>query len=312
MFCKFCGEKIEKDTIFCSKCGEKLTNNERTDVASTEITDEQLVGSNKNEESIKKSPNKTLGSEGKSTPSLALYSALNWLASSLRSSANIIQKIIFSCLIAGIVGFSLFIGIVLVGLIAYGRIYLFDGYEFTKVLSIISIVLMMIGLCSVIVKSALFFILKIGTFPTTIIKRILVIALAVACLGFSIWGFVDCSNNNYSGGGSSSYWSFYTVYNECSCSYPWAEVGTDYLSIDTNPYDYDSDSSSSTTYASKALSAIRSINRKLSLPSYLYNEMLETRALDGRQSYSGTKVNVSWRYHPDSGLEVRYTKKQNY
>lgn len=288
MFCKFCGEKIENDSIFCSNCGAKLTNNEKTDVVSTEITDEQLVGLNKIEESIKKSPNK------------AFY---------------IIQKIIFSCLIAGIVGISLFIGIVLVGLIVYGRVYLFDGYEFTKVLSIISIILMMIGLCSVIVKSVLFFILKIGTFPTTIIKRILVIVLAVACLGFSIWGFVDCSNNNYnydsdySGGGSSSYWSFYTVYNECSCSYPWADVGTDYLSIDTNPYDYDSDLPSSTTYASKALSAILSINSKLSLPSYLYYEMLETRAIDGRQSYSGTKVNVSWRYHPDSGLEVRYTKK---
>lgn len=277
MFCKFCGEKIEKDAIFCSKCGAKLTNNEKTDVASTEITDEQLVGLNKNEESIKKSPNKAF---------------------------NIIQKIIFSCLIAGIVGISLFIGIVLVGLIDYGRVYLFDGYDFTKVLSVISIVLMMIGLCSVIVKSVLFFIFKIGTFPTTIIKRILVIVLAVACLGCSIWGFVDCSN-----GGSTSYWSFLTVYDECSCSYPWADVGTDYLSIDTNPYDYDSDSSLSTTYASKALSAIRSINSTLSLPSYLYDEMLGTRALDGRQSYSGTKVNVSWRYHPDTGLEVRYTKK---
>lgn len=163
---------------------------------------------------------------------------------------------------------------------------------------------MMIGLCSIIAKCILYFIFKIGNFPTTIIKKVFMIVLAVACLGCSIWGFVDCSN-----GGSTSYWSFYTVYNECSCLYPWAEVGTDYLSIDTNPYNYDSDSSSSTTYASKALSAIRSINGKLSLPSYLYDEMLETRALDGRLSYSGTKVNVSWRYHPDSGLEVRYTKK---
>ena len=295
MFCKFCGEKIEDNAIFCSKCGAKLTSEEKTNVVSSEIIDTTTNSLNENEKTIKKKSDKIL---------------------------NIIQKVVFGCLIAGIVGISLFIGIVLVGLIAYGRVYLFDGYDFTKVLSIISIVLMMIGLCSIIAKCILYFIFHIGNFPTTIIKKVFIIVLATTCLGCSIWGFVDCSNNNhynsdydsdydsdYSGGGNSSYWSFYTVYNECSCSYPWAEVGTDYLSIDTNPYNYDSDSSSSTTYASRALSAIRSVNSKLSLPSYLYDEMLETRALDGRQSYSGTKVNVSWRYHPDSGLEVRYTEK---
>lgn len=291
MFCKFCGNEIVDNAIFCSKCGAKLTIEEKTDIVSSEIID-ATNSLNGNEKPIKKKADKIL---------------------------NIIQKVVFGCLIAGIVGITLFLGIVLVGLFVYGRVYLFDGYVFTKVLSIMSIVLMMIGLCSVISKSVLFFIFKIGTFPTTIIKRILMIVLAVACLGCSIWGFADCSNNSYnydssydsdySGGGSSSYWSFYTVYSECDCSYPWADVGTDYLSIDTNPYNYDSDYSSSTTYASKALSAIRLIHIKLSLPSYLYDEMLETRALDGRQSYSGTKVNVSWRYHPDSGLEVRYTKK---
>ena len=232
---------------------------------------------------------------------------------------GIFRKVVFGCLIAGIVGITLFLGIVLVCLFVYGRAYLFDGYDFTKVLSIISIVLMLIGVCGIITKAILYFIFKIESFPRSTLKRILMIVLAVACLVCSIWGFADCSNNSYnydsnydsdySGGGSSSYWSFYTVYNECDCSYPWADVGTNYLSIDTNPYDYDSDYSSSTTYSSKALSAIRLIHIELSLPSYLYDEMLETRALDGRQSYSGTKVNVSWRYHPDTGLEVRYTKK---
>ena len=287
MFCKFCGEKIEDNAIFCSKCGVKLTSEEKTNVVSSEIID-TTNSLNENEKPIKKKSDKIL---------------------------NIIQKVVFGCLIAGIVGITLFLGIVLVGLFAYGRVYLFDGYDFTKVLSIISIVLMLIGVCGIITKTILYFIFKIETFPRSRIKRNLVIVLAVACLSCSIWGFVDCGNNNYnydsdySGGGSSSNWNFYTVYSECSCSFPWADVGTDYLSIDTNPYDYDSDSSSSTTYASKALSAIRSANSKLSLPSYIYDEMLETRAIDGRQSYSGTKVNVSWRYHPDTGLEVRYTKK---
>lgn len=102
---------------------------------------------------------------------------------------------------------------------------------------------------------------------------------------------------------------FFDIYLDCDCSYIWADWGTDYLEIDTNPYNYDSDNSNSTKYLSAACSAIRRIHTELGLPSYLYNEMLETRALDGRQTYSGSKVNVSWRYHPDSGLEVRYTSK---
>lgn len=276
MFCKFCGEKIEDNAIFCSKCGAKLTSEEKTNVLSSEIIDTTTNGLNENEKPIKKKSDKIL---------------------------NIIQKVVFGCLIAGIAGITLFLGIVLVGLFVYGRVYLFDGYDFTKVLSIISIVLMLIGVCGIITKAILHFIFKIESFPRSTLKRILVIVLAVACLGCSIWGFADCSNSG------SSYWSFYTVYTKCGCSYPWADVGTDYLSIDTNPYNYDSDYSSSTTYSSKALSAIRLIHIELSLPSYLYDEMLETRAIDGRQSYSGTKVNVSWRYHPDTGLEVRYTIK---
>lgn len=291
MFCKFCGEKIEDNAIFCNNCGAKLTSEEKTNVLSSEIIDTTTNGLNENEKPIKKKSDKIL---------------------------NIIQKVVFGCLIAGIAGITLFLGIVLVGLFVYGRVYLFDGYDFTKVLSIISIVLMLIGVCGIITKVVLHFIFKIESFPRSTLKRILVIVLAVACLGCSIWGFADCSNNSYNydssydsdySGGGSSYWSFYTVYSKCDCSYPWADVGTDYLSIDTNPYDYDSDYSSSTTYSSKALSAIRLIHIELSLPSYLYDEMLETRAIDGRQSYSGTKVNVSWRYHPDTGLEVRYTIK---
>lgn len=284
MFCKFCGEKIEDNDRFCPKCGAKLNIEEGTENIFYQVIDIDDNSFNKEEKTVKKISDKLL---------------------------NIIQKVIFGCIITGIIGVTIFLGIVLVELIVCGRVFLFDGYDFIKVLSIISIVLMLIGVCGIITKFILCFIFKIVAFPTTIIKRILLIFLTVACLGCSIWGFVDCGNNNtdYSNGDSSSYWNFYTIYSECSCSYPWADVGTDYLSIDTNPYDYDSDSPGSTTYASKALSAIRTINSKLGLPSYIYNEMLETRALDGRQSYSGTKVNVSWRYHPDSGLEVRYTKK---
>ena len=170
MFCKFCGKKIEDNAIFCSNCGAKLTSEEKTNVLSSEIIDTTTNGLNENEKPIKKKSDKIL---------------------------NIMQKVVFGCLIAGIAGITLFLGIVLVGLFVYGRVYLFDGYDFTKVLSIISIVLMLIGVCGIITKAVLHFIFKIETFPRSTIKRILVIVLAVACLGCSIWGFVDCSNSNY-------------------------------------------------------------------------------------------------------------------
>ena len=288
MFCKYCGEKIEENSMFCNRCGAKLVENNKSINRTESVEEDSIV----NDAKPKKNNDKII---------------------------NVAQKSIFVSLILGLIGFTAFLVTIIVGLIAYGRVYLYDGYDFTKVLVTISIVFMLIGVCAVICKSVLYFVFKIGTFPTTLVKRILIIGLAVTCVAFSIWGFANCGNSrhknesndnsDYSDSGSSYYWSFYTVYTDCSCDLPWAMCGTDYLSIDTNPYDYDSDSSSSTTYLLSATYAIQRVNSKLGLPSYLYDEMIETRAIDGRQSYSGTKVNVSWRYHPDSGLEVRYTAK---
>jgi len=288
MYCKFCGEKIEDDSIFCGNCGAKLASEEGKSTIPTAPNDSKMNSLPEDEKPVKKSSGKAL---------------------------TVVQKIVSGCLIAGIVGAVLFFGIVVVGLIAYGRVYLFDGYAFTRVLTIISLILMITGICAIITKSILYFKFKIGTFPKTVLKRILLIVLALSCLIFSIVGFVDCSSNMQHNGNSgdgdsgNSYVSFVTIYLECNCEDPWADWGVDYLTVDTNPYDYDSDSYASTTYMSVALSAISSINIRLGLPSYLYDEMLETRGMDGRQTYSGTNVDVSWRYHPDAGLEVRYTAK---
>ena len=90
MFCKFCGEKIEDNAIFCSKCGAKLTSKEKTNVVSSEISDTTTNSLNEDEKPIKKGSDKIL---------------------------NIMQKVVFGCLIAGIAGITLFLGIVLVGLL---------------------------------------------------------------------------------------------------------------------------------------------------------------------------------------------------
>lgn len=94
------------------------------------------------------------------------------------------------------------------------------------------------------------------------------------------------------------------------CESPWAELGSDesYLSIDTNPYNYDSDSDYSTYYFLDAYEAVENINEALELPDSLLNEMGETTSLMGKQTetYDDIGITVSWTYHPDNGLEVTY------
>lgn len=94
------------------------------------------------------------------------------------------------------------------------------------------------------------------------------------------------------------------------CSPTWASVGSDgsYLSIDTNPFDWDDDGLA----FSEANTAIKKVNNALGLPDSLYSDMGETSALDGKQSetFSEQGITVTWKYHPDNGLEVTYKKAE--
>ena len=85
----------------------------------------------------------------------------------------------------------------------------------------------------------------------------------------------------------------------------WCTIASDgsYMKIDTNPNDED-DYIDLTAYYT-----LESINAELGFPSSTYEKMGETRALDGRQYDSAGDVEVSWTYHPDSGLEVMYEWK---
>lgn len=55
---------------------------------------------------------------------------------------------------------------------------------------------------------------------------------------------------------------------------------------------------------------MKNVNRELGLPDSLINDFGETRGLDGKQTeeFPEQHVSVSWRYHPDRGLEVTYKK----
>ncbi|MBR6743312.1 MAG: zinc ribbon domain-containing protein [Clostridia bacterium] len=91
------------------------------------------------------------------------------------------------------------------------------------------------------------------------------------------------------------------------CDPIWAEVGSDksYLHIDTNPYDEEDNGIA--YYAS--YTAIENVNAELGLPDSLFDDMGKTTGNDGKQTEEFDDIKVSWKYHPDKGLEVTYKKK---
>lgn len=95
------------------------------------------------------------------------------------------------------------------------------------------------------------------------------------------------------------------IYNR-HCSPLWSELGSDgsYLSIDTNPLDLED---TGVAYDS-AYDAIQTVNEELGLPESVFEDMITTTSNDGKQTEEFGKLKVSWRYHPDKGLEVTYKK----
>lgn len=86
--------------------------------------------------------------------------------------------------------------------------------------------------------------------------------------------------------------------------------GSDYFAIDSNPRDIDSDDMDLNDYlvSSNSIKAIEYVNNKLGFPTWVYQDMLDTTALMGRQNQTSGKYTVTWSYHPNKGLEVKYTK----
>lgn len=104
------------------------------------------------------------------------------------------------------------------------------------------------------------------------------------------------------GGGKSDFNKMFSEYADES----WCYIADDgsYMKVDTNPYDIDD-------YTDfDAYHAIEDINSKLGFSSALFSKIGETSAMDGRQSDSNDKYSVSWKYHPDNGMEVTYEVKK--
>ena len=95
---------------------------------------------------------------------------------------------------------------------------------------------------------------------------------------------------------------FYDLYDNLTVSV--AEDGS-YMTVDNNPLDL---KGGSIIYSEEGLNQVKLTNKALGLADWLYEEMLNTRALDGRQKEVFDDVTVTWSYHPDHGLEVIYRR----
>ncbi|MBR2685799.1 MAG: zinc ribbon domain-containing protein [Erysipelotrichaceae bacterium] len=92
------------------------------------------------------------------------------------------------------------------------------------------------------------------------------------------------------------------------------KIGKDgnWIKIDTNPNDEDSDDRNETEsmmYYFSCTALIEYINEKLGFSDEVMESMNSTTANMGQQSAESKKATVKWSYHPDNGLEVTYTLK---
>ena len=121
MFCKNCGIQLSDDNKFCSNCGCKIE-----DTASPENTEKiEIDNSQIEDESEITNPSSTIRLK-------ELYNKIS-------------DKLFLGGFVSAAFGTILFVGIILVSLIGWGEVYLYGGYDFTSVLTTISLIFMLLG-----------------------------------------------------------------------------------------------------------------------------------------------------------------------
>lgn len=137
-------------------------------------------------------------------------------------------------------------------------------------------------------------------------KKISKIKIGIACIIVAIIIIVSVVASMPS--------KFDEVHNECVQIVGVVGVGEGYFSISTNTDLYDGLPSSIRDeylykYQVRALEGIKYANEELGFPG-VYEDMMHTNALMGRQTEENSKYKVSWTYHPDAGLNVTYSEKK--
>lgn len=104
----------------------------------------------------------------------------------------------------------------------------------------------------------------------------------------------------YKKGTNPNFKLFYDLFDDLTVSV--SDDGS-YMTIDNNPLNL---KGGSIIFNEAGLNHVKLTHKALGLPDWLYEEMINTRALDGRQKEVFDDVTVTWSYHPNQGLEVIY------
>lgn len=169
MYCKNCGKEIHDDVMFCPFCGTRQ-DDEQESITQSVIEEKKFFTNEK-------------------------------INQSLKIIIKLLPKIGFYSLMSGA---GIFLLIVIIGLIGYGKVCLYDGYAFTKVFCTISVILMLAG---IIICGGLLIYKIIKKEFTLDKKEILKIIAITLSLVFSIILFSNAATTNkksYSTGSSSS------------------------------------------------------------------------------------------------------------
>ena len=192
MFCKNCGTQLSDDSKFCSNCGYKTEDaNSNESIECIEIDNSQVETES-------------------DTTNLSFTNRLKEVYN------KISDKLFLGGFVSAAFGAILFVGIILVSLVGWGEVYLYGGYDFTSVLTTISLIFMLLGFVVLSIVSIINLKLKSINRLTKKVFISLTIVLLVLCVAFSTWGFIDYANEQDSGssyGGGSYNGSYNDNYN---------------------------------------------------------------------------------------------------
>ena len=260
MFCKNCGTQLSDDSKFCSNCGYKIEDaNSNESIESIEIDNSQVETES-------------------DTINLSSTNRLKEVYN------KISDKLFLGGFVSAAFGTILFVGIILVSLIGWGEVYLYGGYDFTSVLTTISLIFMLLGFVVLSIVSIINLKLKSINRLTKKVFISLTIVLLVLCVAFSTWGVIDYANEQDSGSsyGDGSYSGSYNDYYSSGID---KSIGLS-LKVDSIK------TSGSYTYV---YCTVTNVSSKYVATRYRY---VKVKAVF--KNYSGSIVDTDWTYAVDS------------
>ncbi len=219
-----------------------------------------------------------------------------------------------SGLILAILASVIFIVVVSVGLISYGQI--FWGFEKKAMeITLIAFIAQCVFFSLAIILSVAALLIKIEESGEGANKKNKIISVVSIIVSLALLiTLVSCSftakakekdnvdlfdallDTQEELGLDLSVWLDYVIIKDSDC----------YL-IDSNPTDSKYEYTQALGYL-YVEDIITTLHENCGIPAIVWIEMGQTSALDGRQTYTYKNLTISWKYHPNSGLEVLYTE----